>query len=263
MSDPSFTRIWTRLHGTLFAEQSGEASSHNRILLHGFTQTSRSWDQYVELLGAQQLITRVDAPGHAGSSESSLDLPQTARLLAEQCGSGDYVGYSMGARLALHVACNHPSAVRRLVIVSGTPGLRNQEEREARQKSDEILAQQVIDEGVEAFITKWLANPMFAGLPKTKTDVFDRLRNTSIGLATSLRKSGTGQQEPLWERLPELDMPVLLVVGENDDKFVRIGHDMKQMIGSNAELVVIKKAGHSAHLEQGQEFQRIVEDFLR
>lgn len=262
MSDTSSSRIWTRLNGPLFAEQSGASSRLNRILLHGFTQTSRSWNQYVESIEPLQLITRVDAPGHGGSSESSLDLPHAAQTVVEQCGFGDYVGYSMGARLALHVACNHPSAVRRLVLISSSPGLRNQEEREARQRADEILAKQVLDEGVEAFITNWLANPMFEGLPKTETDLLDRARNTSSGLASSLRASGTGQQESLWERLPVLHMPVLLIAGENDEKFVRIGHEMRQIIGPNASLIVVKNAGHSVHLEKPHEFQRIVEDFL-
>jgi 2-succinyl-6-hydroxy-2,4-cyclohexadiene-1-carboxylate synthase len=262
MSSSSYSREWTRLSGPLFAEKSGSTSSHHRILLHGFTQTSRSWDQYLELLDPQQLVTRVDAPGHAGSTESSLDLPSAAQALADQCGFGDYVGYSMGARLCLHIACHRPDAVRRLVLISGSPGLRTQVERDERIESDERLAQQVMQEGVESFVTTWLANPMFAGLPKTKTDLLDRMRNTPTGLAASLRMNGTGKQESLWDQLRELSMPVLLVVGENDEKFYRIGQEMKQLIGANAELVAVKDAGHSVHLEQPQVFQRVVENFL-
>ena len=262
MSDSSISREWIRLSGPLFAEKSGDTSSHNRILLHGFTQTSRSWDQYLELLDPQQLVTRVDAPGHAGSSELSLDLPSAAQTLADQCGFGDYVGYSMGARLCLHVACHSPDSVRRLVLISGTAGLRTQLDRDERIESDERLAQQVLQEGVEAFVTTWLSNPMFSGLPKNRNDVLDRMRNTPTGLATSLRMSGTGKQESLWDQLRELKMPVLLIVGENDEKFCRIGQEMKRMIGANAKLVVIKKSGHSVHLEQPQDFQQVVEEFL-
>jgi pimeloyl-ACP methyl ester carboxylesterase len=57
-------------------------------------------------------------------------------------------------------------------------------------------------------------------------------------------------------------MPVLLIVGEKDQKFLQIGHEMKSHIGTNAELVVIENAGHSVHLEQTKDFQMAVDKFL-
>ena len=103
---------------------------------------------------------------------------------------------------------------------------------------------------------------MFAGLTSTREEIQDRLRNTPEGLASSLRKSGTGQQESLWNKLQQLNMPVLLVVGAKDQKFLQIGNEMKNAIGSNAHLVVVENAGHALHLEQTKEFHTIVEKFL-
>ena len=259
----SLSRSWTNIAGPLFAEQSGDLSATRRVLLHGFTQTSRSWDRYIQLLPAEQSIIRLDAPGHAHSESVEADLPSTAEMVATQCGYGDYIGYSMGARLALHIALLHPQNVRRLVLVSGSAGLRTPEERLARTQSDELLACEIAEIGVAQFVHKWLSAPMFTGLISTPEEIHDRLRNTSEGLASSLRMSGTGTQESLWDNLHDLGMPVLLIVGSHDHKFVDIARNMKLAIGSNATMVEIQNAGHSVHLEQTHQFQTVVENFLK
>ena len=258
----SSKRSWSRVPGSLFAEQSGDRSTVSQVLLHGFTQTSRSWVRYIDLLQPEQSIIRFDAPGHANSTSVSADLPTTATMVAEQGAKADYIGYSMGARLALHIASLHPESVRRLVLISGSPGLRSPSERSARVQSDEKLALEILEIGVEKFVAKWLSAPMFAGLISTSADIQDRLRNTAEGLASSLRTSGTGSQQSLWDRLSELSMPVLLIVGENDQKFRQINSEMKNLISSQTELVTIQNAGHAVHLEQPDIFQSVVREFL-
>ena len=258
----SSSRGWTNIAGSLFVEQSGDRLTTSQVLLHGFTQTSRSWDRYIDFIDPQQSIIRVDAPGHGGSSTVAADLTTTAQMVVEQCGFGDYIGYSMGARLALHIALLHPKNVRRLVLVSSSPGLQSPNERLTRVQSDEKLAREIAEIGVATFVEKWLSGPLFAGLTSTPADIQDRLRNSSDGLASSLRLCGTGAQQSLWDRLPELKMPVLLIVGERDQKFLQIGHEMKSRIGMSAELVVIENAGHSLHLEQPGHCQSVIASFL-
>jgi 2-succinyl-6-hydroxy-2,4-cyclohexadiene-1-carboxylate synthase len=259
----SSSRSWTNIAGSLFVEQSGVRSTTSQVLLHGFTQTSRSWNRYLDFIDPQQSIIRVDAPGHGGSSTVAADLTTTAQMVVERCGFGDYIGYSMGARLALHIALLHPESVRRLVLISGSPGLRTVDERHARSNSDELLAQEIAEVGVERFVDKWLSTPLFSGLTSTREEIQDRLRNTAEGLASSLRLSGTGKQESLWDKLQNLEMPVLLVVGINDEKFCQIGKEMKSAMGTNANLIVVENAGHSVHLEQTREFHSVIEEFLK
>jgi len=258
----SSKRSWSRVPGSLFAEQSGDRSTVSQVLLHGFTQTSRSWDRYIDLLQPEQSIIRFDAPGHANSTSVSADLPTTATMVAEQGAKADYIGYSMGARLALHIALLHPDSVRRLVLISGSPGLRSPSERSTRVQSDEKLALEILEIGVDKFVEKWLSAPMFHGLISTSADIQDRLRNTAEGLASSLRTSGTGSQQSLWDRLTELSMPVLLLVGSQDEKFSHIASEMKSAIGANANLMAIDEAGHSVHLEQPHRFQSVASEFL-
>ena len=67
----------------------------------------------------------------------------------------------------------------------------------------------------------------------------------------------------MWERLHELAIPVLLVVGEEDVKFRNIAHEMKDRIGDNARLEVITEAGHTVHLEQSQQVAELLSGFLQ
>ncbi len=232
------------------------------VLVHGFTQTGRSWGRVADALAERHEVVLVDAPGHGGSSAVSADLWQGADLLAEVGGAAAYVGYSMGGRMALHLALAHPGLVERLVLVGATAGIEDEGDRAERRRADEALAERVVAEGVAAFVDRWLAGPLFASLSADAARRDERLANTAEGLADSLRRMGTGVQEDLWPRLGELAMPVLLVVGEHDAKFRAIAERMQSAIGPHAQVAVIDGAGHAAHLEQPDAFVAAVEPFL-
>jgi 2-succinyl-6-hydroxy-2,4-cyclohexadiene-1-carboxylate synthase len=222
-------------------------------LAHGFTQTSRSWDHVVELLAQRGLdsahITAVDLPGHGDSAAVRADLWGSAERLVAAGGTGTYIGYSMGGRIALHAALAHRDAVERLVLIGATPGIVDDAERKARRAADDALADHIDAVGVAAFIDEWLGNPLFAGLTDETAQRADRLRNTPPGLSSSLRLTGTGTQEPLWDRLADIGCPVLLIVGAADSKFRAIADWMTDLL-PDATVETIDGAGHSAHLEQ-------------
>lgn len=232
------------------------------VLLHGFTQTARSWSSIADHLAGRFEVVAVDAPGHGASGELDADLWGAAELLVETGGEATYIGYSMGARIALHAALAHPKAVRRLILIGATPGLRSVAERDSRRAGDEELAQFLEREGLERFLERWLANPLFAHLDPGAAGLEDRLRNTVSGLARSLRRTGTGQQDDLWPRLVELAMPVLLVAGSLDTKFASIAGQMATAIGPNAERVLVPSAGHAVHLERPGDFTDTVTGWL-
>lgn len=232
-------------------------------LVHGFTQTGRSWRHLAAHWSASHEVIAVDAPGHGASAEVVLDLVDGGDALAGTIGRGTYVGYSMGGRLVLHAALQHPRLIERLVLLGATPGIADDAERTARRASDEALASDLERDGLDAFLRRWLANPLFASLPAEAADPEDRRRNTVAGLASSLRLAGTGTQAPLWGRLPELQMPVLVLAGELDGRFRAIGEEMAAAIGVNASFAIVPGAGHCAHLEQPDRFVRLVDDFLQ
>jgi len=231
------------------------------VLVHGFTQTGRSWGPLAVDLARHHEVVTVDAPGH-GRSAPALDMVEGARMLGRVGGPAAYLGYSMGARLCLHLAVAEPGQVTALILLGGTAGIEDRGARLARRRRDEVLAVEVEQLGVEAFVRRWLSQPLFDGLDEDTAGVAARLENTVAGLAGSLRLAGTGAQEPLWGRLGELDMPVLAVAGERDDAFVTRAQDMAAAIGPNAEVAVVPGAGHAAHSENPAAFLAIVRRFL-
>ena len=237
-------------------------SGERLVFIHGFTQTRHTWQDVAKNLSSQFEVVLVDAPNHGDSSDISLNLETGANAIVEVGQSATYVGYSMGARLCLTVALAHPQQVKRLVLISGTAGIENKDERLARVVSDEELAIQIEQNGVANFIDLWLALPIFSGLTALNNQREMRLCNTATALASSLRLCGAGKQQPTWSRLKDLTMPVLIVAGENDKKFVELAQRLTTAIGDNAELQIIEKSGHTPHLEQPQRFLDVVNEFL-
>ena len=232
------------------------------ILVHGFTQTRRCWGPTAADLARDHEVVRVDAPGHGRSSEVRADLRTGGRLIADLGGEATYLGYSMGARFCLHIALVYPALVRGLVLVSGTAGIEDPNERAARRDQDLRTAARIQADGLEAFLDAWLAQPLFAELPPERAFSEQRLENTVEGLASSLEEAGTGSQEPSWHQLARLTMPVLVVAGERDDKFGALAQRMAAAIGDNATLACVSDAGHAVHLEQPTGFLSVLRPWL-
>jgi 2-succinyl-6-hydroxy-2,4-cyclohexadiene-1-carboxylate synthase len=156
----------------------------------------------------------------------------------------------MGGRLALALALRRPERVRRLVLVSASPGLADAQERSARRAADAVLAERIEAVGVETFAREWAAQPLFAGqAPEVAALAHaDRLRRTAAEHAAQLRGLGTGVMPPLWDRLGELATPVALVVGERDAKFRALAERMAERL-LHGEIVVVPGAGHAVALE--------------
>lgn len=245
------------------------------LLLHGFTGSGASWRGHFPALTPQRQVIAPDLLGH-GRTEAPADPARYAMgpcvadviALLDQLGLGavDVLGYSMGGRVALSVAAAHPARIRRLVLESASPGLATAEERAARRAADEALAARLEQEGLEAFVDAWERLPLFASQAQLPAPVraavrAQRLAHTPAGLANSLRGLGTGAQPALWDRLPDLRRPVLLVAGALDAKFVGLAQAMAARLPL-AELRVIAQAGHTVHLEQPEAYAEAVLRFL-
>jgi 2-succinyl-6-hydroxy-2,4-cyclohexadiene-1-carboxylate synthase len=171
----------------------------------------------------------------------------------------------MGGRTALHVALAHPERVARLVLISTSAGIDDRAGRAARRAADEELARRVEREGVENFLSFWMAQPLFASLRPDQAGHEARLVNTSAGLASSLRLAGQGAQEALWPRLVELrrrQLPVLLLAGEHDERYVDQARRMAAAIGPSASVHVVSGAGHACHLESPGEVAAAIVGFM-
>jgi 2-succinyl-6-hydroxy-2,4-cyclohexadiene-1-carboxylate synthase len=241
---------------------SGPIDAPRLVLVHGFTQTAHSWSTIATDLAEDHRVRCVDAPGHGGSGHLRLDLWEAASALGATGGPATYIGYSMGGRLALHLAVAAPQLVERLVLIGVHAGLDDDIERQDRRDHDEELARSLERDGLPAFLDRWLAQALFAGLDPSSADREDRLRNTVDGLAASLRLNGTGRQEPLWRRAGSIDVPTLVLAGEHDAKFRAVGLRLVESIGENATFGIVPDAGHAVHLERPVMFTEILRSWL-
>jgi 2-succinyl-6-hydroxy-2,4-cyclohexadiene-1-carboxylate synthase len=178
----------------------------------------------------------------------------------------DLVGYSMGGRLALAYAILRNGRVGRLVLEAASPGIAGGQERIERRASDETWARMLEAEGIEAFVAAWESQPLFETQARLGAEVrakvrAARLRNEPRSLAAALRGLGAGILPSFWDDLDRLSIPVLLVVGAEDRKFVEIARRMATMI-RRVRLVVVAGAGHTVHLERPDAWLEAVTSFL-
>jgi 2-succinyl-6-hydroxy-2,4-cyclohexadiene-1-carboxylate synthase len=222
------------------------------LLLHGFTNTGASWAEVQGALPQSYRPLAPDIRGHgraAGVRPVSLE-GVVGDVAALAPGSFELGGYSMGGRLALHVALALGDRVTRLVLIGASPGLADPDERAARRAADDALADEVETMSIQRFAARWAQTPVLADQPRDVQAVAgeDRLRNTPSGLAAALRGLGTGALPSLWDRLGEIRIPVLLVVGERDAKFRATAERMAAGL-PDATVTVVPGAGHAVHLE--------------
>lgn len=232
------------------------------VLVHGFTQTGRSWAPLLPHLCDHYDVVTPDLPGHGRHSDVRVGIEEAARLLGEEGGRGTYVGYSLGGRVALRLALDRPDLVERLVLVSASAGIEDDDDRDARRVADEALAAAIEEEGVDAFLQEWLAQPLFATLTPDRAGIEARRENTASGLAASLRLLGQGVMEPMWRRLLDLQMPVLVVAGELDDAYCLQAVHLGGWMGEVATLCLVAAAGHACHLEHPERFVKLLLEFL-
>ena len=244
------------------------------VALHGFSLSGADWLPVLSRLPRRPVFAP-DLPNHgsgplippgACSIEATVDALAAWRA-TPGAGQGvdqiDLLGYSLGGRVALAYTCRFPGSVRRLVLESAMAGLRTEAERADRRAADEELATFLEAHPIGAFVDRWLAQALFDGL--RTSDKYEAARAARLGrdpraLAASLRGMGTGSMEPLWERLPGLAVPTLVVAGRFDEKFTALARELVEAI-PDATLGLLE-AGHTTHHEAPEAFVAELSRFL-
>jgi 2-succinyl-6-hydroxy-2,4-cyclohexadiene-1-carboxylate synthase len=245
------------------------------MVLHGFAGNGRSMDDVSLALARDFEVIAPDLPGHGrsiGADDGSIyafdDCLDRLAATLEYAGHAraHWIGYSMGARLALAFALRFPERVESLLLIGGRAGIECASQRAARRRADEVLADRIETDGIEAFVDEWLAQPLFASQQRLGRDFVaaqrrQRLDNDARALAAILRGFGPGAQPPLFDDLPRLEVPVLLVAGALDRTFVAHARDLERRL-PDAAVREIADAGHAAHLEQPAAFIGFAREFL-
>jgi 2-succinyl-6-hydroxy-2,4-cyclohexadiene-1-carboxylate synthase len=226
------------------------------VLLHGFGGTHRAWDSVIAALDQERYRPlALDLPGHGDAAE--LERPITfagcvEHVLAHSPERFTLCGYSLGGRVALQVALAAPERVQRLVLVSSSAGIEDAGERAARRAADALLARELEHGPFERFIERWRSQPLFADEPPRVAALAreDQRRNRPQALAAVLRGVGAGEMQPLWDRLGGLEMPVTVLAGERDDKYVALARRMVALL-PDGRLVIVP-GGHGLLFESPQ-----------
>ena len=263
------------LHVELDGPDHETGTRHPVLALHGFTgSTATMWPLVRPLTGTRRVAV-VDLPGHGHSTiiddahafgfEHTVDAV-AAVIDRHHLGPAHVVGYSMGGRVALGVAVRHPGHVASLSLIGASPGLSDPVERAARRRSDDELADDLLEDGLTAFVDRWMASPLFASQVRLGADALadartQRLANDPDGLAGSLRGAGTGAQPSYWHDLAGIVAPVLMVVGDEDPKFRAVAMRMAAGLVQSA-IEVVPGAGHAAHLENPDHVRAAISELL-
>ncbi|AFY45681.1 2-succinyl-6-hydroxy-2,4-cyclohexadiene-1-carboxylate synthase [Nostoc sp. PCC 7107] len=247
------------------------------LFLHGFLGQLDEFDEVIKLLGTEFSYLTLDLPGHGKTQVLGDDkyytIEQTAqavinlldKLNIPQC---FLVGYSMGGRLALYLTLHFPERFYKVVLESASPGLATEQERLERITKDEQIARKlsrcVSKNEFREFLLNWYNQPIFGDIknhPEFARMLDNRLQNQPLELAKSLRCMGTGSQASLWKKLQDNTVPLLFLVGENDDKFLIINTDMAE-INTLAYVKIVSNSAHNIHLESTNDFVHNIQDFF-
>ncbi len=248
----------------IVASVSGPPAGATVVVLHGFTGSASAMAPLTESLA--QAGWRVIAPdlvGHGRSAKPAAvesyaigDCAAQVAALIDRFADAPVavVGYSMGGRVGLRLALDAPERVRALVTVGASPGLIDPVEAAARRQADAELADAIERDGVEAFVERWMANPLFATQARLPAAVrerarVERLANDPLGLANSLRGMGTGSMPAVDDELPGSAVPMHFLAGSDDLKFRALADRMAGLT-PHGSAETISNAGHAAHLEQ-------------
>ncbi|MEG5014724.1 MULTISPECIES: 2-succinyl-6-hydroxy-2,4-cyclohexadiene-1-carboxylate synthase [unclassified Microcoleus] len=250
----------------------GNRNQQTILFLHGFTGNSQNFSSVISLLYKSYCCLAVDLPGHGETrvigDESCYNISNTAQALIHllddlQIGKCLLLGYSMGGRLALYMTLHFPERFEKVVLESASPGLKTEKERSHRRQADLQLAQKLENSNIKDFLFNWYDIPLFKSLknsPNFDKLIESRLANNPLELAKSLRNMGTGNQPSLWEKLAQNQIPILLLAGEYDDKFININTEMASLCPA-ATLEIVPKAGHNIHFENIDKFGSVVRQF--
>jgi 2-succinyl-6-hydroxy-2,4-cyclohexadiene-1-carboxylate synthase len=195
------------------------------VFLHGFLGNCLDWEAVCSYLPPCHCIG-FDLPGHGKSAfEETIDIPLPFFHL---------IGYSMGARLSLQIPAQK---IASLTLLSLHPGLKTEEEKEQRRKSDALWAELLLELPIDEFLNRWYNQPIF-GLFRPKLSM--RNKQNKSDLAKALLHYSLAKQ-PYYK----LDH---VLIGERDEKFLTL----------HESPIVIPNAWHQIHLENPKAVAQII-----
>jgi len=231
------------------------------ILLHGFTGSPLSFRRVMRALADRHTVLAPSLLGHDGgrgedgASGFEAEVDRMAQALqAERLGPVDLLAYSLGARVGLGLLLRHPDLFASATLLGVHPGLETPAERAARRSSDHAWRELLLAAPLRAFVEQWEQQGLFESQRRLPREVLAeqrqiRMAHHPLGLARALEVLGLGAMPNYRPSLRQIELPVRLVAGELDGKFVALAQAMLPL-WPRASLVRITDAGHNLVLER-------------
>ena len=246
------------------------------VFVHEFAGDSASWEPQVNFFARRYTVVTYNARGYPPS-----DVPEDPGAYSQQMAVDDLYhlqrhlrlerahlcGLSMGGFAVLHFGFQHPEMARSLVVAGCGYGA-VKAERERFHRDTEATAQRMEREGMGAMAPVYGAGPTRVQFetkdPLGHRRFLEQLAGHS-GLGSARTLMGVQRTRPslydLQDRMEKLDVPTLIVTGDEDDPCLEPGLLMKRKI-PRAGLVVLPKTGHTINLEEPEAFNRALLDFF-
>ena len=232
------------------------------LLVHGFPVDHRAWDEVGQRLAQTYRVIQPDLPGFGGSTllQGQPSMEAFAEVLAGllrhlKIGSATVIGHSMGGYVALALAADHQHLVKRLALVGSQIFADPEEVKQLRATQVAELAQI----GIKAVLG--MANKLTFG--KIGSDRLAIWINQQSPLAAAFALTAMGARADRSDVISKFTKPVLLIHGEQDDlvPLVRV----ERTLSLNASILLVKMAGvgHSPMMEQPQETERAIKDWIK
>ncbi|MEC4728743.1 2-succinyl-6-hydroxy-2,4-cyclohexadiene-1-carboxylate synthase [Shewanella sp. D64] len=242
----------------------GDKAKPALVMLHGFLGNQADWQDIIVHLTEHFYCVCVDLPGHGKSPSISLPTPGFKQIVEQIQIAIDsltiekyhLLGYSLGGRIALHLARDHTDKLLSLCVESCHPGLETTEDKWLRAQNDLDWSHKLANLPLDEFLSQWYQQGVFAELSsETRQQLIDkRSHNSKAGLLSIYLASSLAQQANLWDQPNLIKIPCHYIVGSDDNKFLALATRWQQ--GSPIKVHTVKQAGHNVHLAAPIEYSR-------
>ncbi len=259
-------------------KQSDKNKENTIVFLHGFMGNLNDWDRAVSNLSDSYNCLTIDLPGHGETEvydDEYFKMQNCAEALINfldelKIKKTNLLGYSMGGRLGYYLIINYPHRFNKVILESSSLGMKTDLERRERMIADHQLAAEIESCTTKGkfnkFLSKWYSMDFFSTI-KANDQLFreiikKRENNNVRKLALSLRLMGAGAQPSLWNEIGNIEIPALLIAGEKDEKYTKLSNEIVTL-NNKFSLEIFNNCGHNVHLEQPDNFLKLVNLFFK
>jgi 2-succinyl-6-hydroxy-2,4-cyclohexadiene-1-carboxylate synthase len=249
------------------ADERREAGAIECWLLHGAVGIAADWRAFAKRLAEAKVGTRaVDMWRFLEQQPLPLE-DFGAAFNADAAGEVNrgngrvLMGYSMGGRLALHALLEKTHPWQAAVILSAHPGLEHDALRESRRAADAAWAAKALAGNWQDFLTEWNAQAVLGGAMPRDAGAAAAMAQHRREIARGFVDWSLGAQQPLWDRLCDITIPILWVAGEKDARFLELAQRAVAAL-PQARLAVAPDTGHRVPWEAEEWLARETAAFL-